>query len=284
MGLILSIIFLCLFSSSLYGQFTPGAKEIAISNSGTALSNDVFTIFSNPAGLSQIKWRELGAFYSPSPFGLKQLANGYFAYNEPFSFGSISLGGMTYGFSLYRESKLLLALSYDFNNKFYGGVTLNYHTYSIKRYGSSSAIYLNIGGLAYLTKNIRWGFYITNLNKATVSNFDNQIPMIFNTGFSYNILNNLSLNFSFEKDITYQPSLSFGIDYNIIDNLSLRSGFSNKPSEFSAGIGLNFPYFELNYAVVSHPDLGLTHQAGIIITFKKITNRYREIENGINSK
>lgn len=283
MRLVLLLFFVVLCSFSSFCQFTPGAKEIAISNSGTALSNDVFAIFSNPAGLAQIKWREVGVFYSPSPFGLKELANGYVAYNEPFSFGSISLGGMTYGFSLYRESKLLLSFSYNFNNKFFGGVTLNYHTFFIKSYGSSSAFYLSLGGLTYLTNNLRWGFFITNINKATVSNFDNQIPMIFNTGFSYNVINNLSLNFSFEKDITYNPSLSFGIDYNIIDNLSLRTGFSNNPSHFSAGIGLNFPYFELNYAIVSHPDLGLTHQAGIIITFKKVTNRYKKIERELQS-
>ena len=46
-----------------------------------------------------------GVYYSPAPFGLSELANGYVSYLEPFEFGSIAVGGMTDGFDLYRESK-----------------------------------------------------------------------------------------------------------------------------------------------------------------------------------
>jgi hypothetical protein len=280
---IFTIVFILLFGRLAICQFDPGAKEIAISNSDVALSNDVFAVFNNPAGLSQLKWREIGIFYSPSPFGLKQLANGYAAYNEPFSFGSVTIGGMSYGFNLYKESKLVLSFSRNFGERFLAGIAITYHTFSIKNYGSASAFYLNAGGLVYLTKKLRWGFYVTNINRATVSASDNQIPMILSTGFSYNVIDNMSLNFSFEKDVQYDPELHFGIDYQIIDNLSLRSGFSTNPSDFSAGVGLNFSYFELNYAFVKHPDLGLTHQAGIIITFQKVTNRYNKIKSYLES-
>jgi hypothetical protein len=276
-------VFVLFFLRAAYCQFAPGAKEIAISNSDVALSNDVFSVFNNPAGPSQLKWREIGIFYSPSPFGLKQLANGYAAYNEPFSFGSVTIGGMSYGFDLYKESKIILGFSHGFSGRFFAGITITYHTFSIKNYGSASAFYINAGGLAYLTKKLRWGFYITNINRATVSTSDNQIPMILSTGFSYNVIDDMSFNFSFEKDVQYAPELHFGIDYQIINNLSLRSGFSTNPSDFSAGIGLNFPYFELNYAFVKHPDLGLTHQVGIIITFQRVTNRYNKIMGYLES-
>lgn len=277
------ILFIALFVSlKIYCQVNPGAKEIAISNSGTALSNDVFALFNNPAGLAQLNWREIGVFYSPSPFGLKELANGFIAYNEPFSFGSISLGGMTYGFDLYKESKILLSFSHNFSNTFFAGIAINYHSVSIANYGNDSKFYLNAGGIAYLTDKLRWGFYITNINRATFGNEDNQIPIIFNTGFSYNVIDNMSFNADIEKDINYNASLKFGIDYYVIDNLSIRSGFSNQPSEYSAGIGINFSYFSINYAVFTHPDLGLTHQAGIIVTFEKINNRYKKIRGYLN--
>jgi hypothetical protein len=265
-------------------QFKPGAKEISIANSAVALSNDVFSLFNNPAGLAQLNWREVGIFYSPSPFGLKELANGYAAYNEPFSFGSIAIGGMTYGFNLYKESKIIIGFSHNFINRFFAGFAITYHSFSIKNYGSASTFYLNAGGLAYLTNRLRWGFYFTNINRATVSKSDNQIPMILNTGFSYDVINNMSLNFSFEKDVQYNPELHFGIDYELTDNLSLRSGFSNNPSDYTAGIGLNFPYIELNYAIIKHPDLGLTHQVGLIVTFERVANRYNKIRNYLESK
>lgn len=281
MGILQKILLIVSISSLTFAQINPGAKQISMSNSGVALSNDVFSLFNNPAGLAQMNWREVGIYYSPSPFGLKELANGYIAYNEPFSFGSIAVGGMSYGFDLYKETKIVLGFSYKFNNKFFIGTAINYHNYSIKKYGSASTFYFDIGGLAYLTDFIRWGFFISNLNKATIGNEADQIPMFFNSGFSYDILKNLSLNLDLEKDIRYNASVEFGIEYNIIKYISIRTGFANEPSKYSAGIGINYSIFSLDYAVFTHPDLGLTHQAGIIIHFNKSENRNELIRKNL---
>ena len=275
--LFLKVIVPILLITNTFAQFNPGARQISLSNSDVALSNDVFSLFNNPAGLSQLNWREIGIYYSPAPFGLSELANGYVAYVEPFDFGSVAIGGMTYGFDLYRETKLLLGYSYNYENKFFAGVAINYHTFSIKNYGNTGILYLNFGGLAYVTDQIRWGFSITNINRASVGNEDDQIPMIFSTGFSYNIINSMSLNLAIEKDIRYKPSLQYGIEYNIIKYLSLRLGFQNKPARYSAGVGINYSIISLDYSFFTHQDLGLTHQAGIIISFGKDGSRSDEI-------
>ncbi len=272
------LIFAPLFLLSInYAQLNPGARQISLSNSDVALSNDVFSIFNNPAGLSQLNWREIGVYYSPAPFGLSELSNGYAAYLEPFDFGSVAIGGMTYGFDLYRESKIVLGYSYKYENKFFIGIAVNYHTFSIQNYGSTSAFYLNFGGLTYITKQIRWGFAISNLNRASISDDDDQIPMIFTTGFSYDLINTLSINLAIEKDIRYKPSVQFGIEYDIIKYLSLRVGFQNEPSRYTAGIGINYSMISLDYALFTHQELGLTHQAGIIISFGRDNSRNDEI-------
>jgi len=254
-------------------QFNPGAKQISLSNSDVALSNDVFSVFNNPAGLSQFNWREIGIYYSPAPFGLSELANGYVAYAEPFTFGTVALGGMTYGFELYRESKISLGYSYNYENKFFAGLAVNYHSFSIKNYGNTSGFYLNLGGLAYITHQLRWGFAITNINRASIGNEDDQIPIIFSTGFSYDLIKTLTINLAVEKDIRYKPSVQFGLDYNIIEYLALRVGFQNEPARYAAGIGINYSIISLDYAVFTHQDLGLTHQAGLIISFGKNGDR-----------
>lgn len=261
-----------------FAQFNPGAKQISLSNADVALSNDVFALFNNPAGIAQMNWREVGVFYSPAPFGFKELANGFMAYHEPTSIGSFALGGMTYGFELYRETKILLGYSYNYQNKFFAGAAINFHNISIQNYGSDAAFYLNIGGLAYLTNSIRWGFSIHNLNRATVGNEDDQIPMVFNSGFSVDLINELALNIAAEKDIRYRPSVMVGVDYDIIEYLSLRLGFSNEPSKFSGGVGINYSLFSLDYAVFTHPDLGLTHQAGLILSFGRDGTRFEAVK------
>src|SRR4030067_372216 len=191
--LFLNIVSLC---NPAFSQHSAGAKQISLSNSDVALSNDVFSLFNNPAGLAQLNWREVGIYYSPAPFGLTELSNGYVAYNEPFNFGSLSIGGMTYGFDLYRESKVVLGYSYNYENILFAGATVNYHTYSIKNYGSTSAFYFNLGGLVYILDELRWGFVVNNLNRASIADTDNQIPMVLSTGFSYDILQIFSLNFA----------------------------------------------------------------------------------------
>jgi hypothetical protein len=283
MRLIFTLCLTLLFYTIIFPQYNPGAKQISMANSDVALANDVFSLFSNPAGLAQLNWREVGIYYSPAPFGLTELANGYVAYNEPFSFGSLAIGGMTYGFDLYRESKVLLGFSYNYQNILFAGVTANYHNFSIKNYGSTGVLYFNAGGLVYLLDELRWGFLVTNVNRASVADIEDQIPMLLSTGFSFDIINNFSLNFALEKDIRYNPSIQFGIDYDIIKYLSIRLGASNEPSRFTAGLGINYSIFSLDYAFFTHPDLGLTHQAGIILSFGKERTRSEAIRTYLNS-
>ena len=91
-----------------FPQINPGARQIALSHSDVALSNDAFSIFNNPAGLA----------HSPSPFGMKELANGFGAYTEPTTFGTLSAGFMIYGFELYKETKMALGYGNKIANYF----------------------------------------------------------------------------------------------------------------------------------------------------------------------
>jgi len=281
---VFTLCLLLFLNSQIYPQYSPGARQISLANSDVALANDVFSLFSNPAGLAQLNWREVGIYYSPAPFGLTELSNGYVAYNEPFNFGSISIGGMTYGFDLYRESKVVLGYSYNYENILFAGATVNYHSYSIQNYGSTSAFYINAGVLVYILDELRWGFFVNNLNRASVADIDDQIPMVFATGLSFDIIQNFSLNFALEKDIRFNPSVQFGIEYDIIEYLSLRAGTSNDPSRFTAGVGINYSIFSLDYAFFTHQDLGLTHQAGIILSFGKEGSRSSAVRRYLNSR
>ncbi|MBK7629612.1 MAG: hypothetical protein IPJ23_02630 [Ignavibacteriales bacterium] len=281
MKLYYTIIIICALTLSAYSQYNPGAKQISLSNSDVALSNDVFSLFNNPAGLAQMNWREVGIYYSPAPFGLSELANGYVAYHEPTSIGSFAIGGMSYGFDLYRESKFSLGYSYNYSNKFFAGITINYQTVSIKNYGNDGAVFFNLGGLAYISDVFRLGFSFQNVNRPTFGNEDDQIPVVFNSGLSYDIADELTINFALEKDIKYKASFQFGINYDIVEYLSLRTGFSNEPSKYSAGIGINYSMFSLDYAMFTHNDLGLTHQAGVIICFGREQDRHKSIKENL---
>lgn len=267
MKLILTALILVSLALNIFPQQQPGARQIALANSDVALSNDVFSIFNNPSGLALLTWREIGLYYSPSPFGLKELANGFVAYSEPFSFGTIAIGGMTYGFELYRENKFSAAYSFKYSDRFFAGIGINYHSVTIEKYGNTGSLYFNAGGLIYITTSFRWGFSFHNINRATFGEEKNQIPSVISTGLSYDINEEVSLNSSIHKDLQFNPELSFGVEYDIIKYLSLRSGFSNEPEKYSFGVGIHYANVNFDYSLFTHQDLGLTHQAGIIISF-----------------
>lgn len=250
-------------------QLNPGAKQIALSNSDAAMCDDVFSVFNNVAGLDRLTKRQVGLFYSPSPFGFKELANGYLCVNQPFSFGSFGFGAMAYGFDLYKENRFTAAFSKQLAAGYFAGVSVNYQTVSIKNYGNSGTLFFNAGFLCSPVKNLYWGFYVNNFTRSTIGGEQDQIPTVFNSGFCYTPKEKLFINAAIEKDIDYDPSLKFGIDYAIIPLLSLRMGLSTEPETFTAGLGINYLYFNCDYSILNHPDLGMTHQFGIIINFEK---------------
>ncbi len=282
--LLLSFFIIVPFISIVYAQYNPGARQVALANSDAAQANDVFSLFNNPGGLAQMNWREIGVYYSPAPFGFSELANAYIGYNEPLSFGSVSAGAMTYGFELYRETRVIAGFAYNYQNRFFAGVTLNYQSVSIKNYGNAGCMYVDFGALLYLTGSLRWGFSVHNINQASYGKYDDQVPVIFNAGVSFDITDEFTLNTAIEKDIRYKASLMIGIDYDIIKYFSLRTGFSNEPSRFAAGIGIHYEFLNLDYAVFTHNDLGLTHQAGIIISFDSDNPRKLMIRENLGIK
>lgn len=248
-----------------FAQVKPGVRQAALSYSDLSYSKDVFSLFNNPSGLSGLSNRKIGFYYSPSPFGLKELSTAYISYIEPTSFGSLGAGIMIYGFELYKETKFAFGFSKFLTDNFSIGVTSIYKNLSIKNYGSKGYILFNIGVIAQLTKYINMGFLVENVTRTSISNESNQFPIVIGSGINYKMIDELNFFAALYKEIGYNISIRTGIEYNIFNFLSLRIGASNQPEDFSAGFGFHYNFISSEYAVLSHPDLGFTHQFGLII-------------------
>jgi hypothetical protein len=267
---VLAILFVLLFLfCNCFGQMGVGARQIALAHSDVSSSNDVFTLLNNPAGLSLTKFREVGLFYSPAPYGLTELSNAAAVYCEPTTIGSFSVGFGIYGFDLYKETKLTLGYGRKLSKNFSVGLTSIFHNVSIKNYGSKGILIFNIGSIVRLNELIGFGFLIENVTRSKLGNESNQIPTVIWLGTDLHFTNNFSFNAALQKEIGYNPSLRFGAEYSIMDFLILRIGVSNEPDTYSGGFGIVYNFIQADYAVSSHPDLGLTHQFGLIIRFAK---------------
>jgi len=272
---LLSLFLFCFIGIS--AQQNPGAKSISLANSDVALSNDAFSLFTNPSGLTQINWVEGGVFYSPSPFGVKELSNAFIAASIPTDYGSFGFGVSTYGFELYEENKFVLAYANRYAKNFFYGASLSLNHLSIKNYGEDNAVTFLLGALYYVSPDFRFAFAADNLNKATWGKEKNQIPTIYRSGVSYDVLDNVNLNFALESEVGFTPSLQCGINYDLNEYFSLRTGFANEPTKYSTGFGIHYSQFEIDYAIFTHQELGLTHQFTVLFGLETLENRAEKI-------
>ena len=99
-------------------EFTDiGARAVGMNGAFTSISDNSLAIFYNPSGLGQMKYREFSAFYSPAPFGLKELSTSALTYAEPFKFGTLGIGIKNYGFDLYHEIGISLSYGDSYKKK-----------------------------------------------------------------------------------------------------------------------------------------------------------------------
>jgi hypothetical protein len=259
-----------------YAQFELidiGAKPISLGGAFTSLANNSNAVYYNPAGISQIPFREVSIFYSPAPFGLKELANGSVNYIEPTKFGTFGLSAKTYGFELYKEITVTATYSNNYKKKIFYGANINYYNLKIQNYGSASTFGVDIGGLAYLTDFLRWGFAAFNLNRPKIGTQDDKLPQVYRTGVSIQPRKELNFVLDVEKDTRYTTSVKAGIEYSLYEMIDLRAGIGTEPTKFSGGVGLYYSIFEIDYGFYNHQDLGLTHQGTITINFGGKKNR-----------
>lgn len=261
--------FLLSLYSFCFAQVNPGARSVALAHSDISFADDPFMLFNNPACLTNINDRSVGFFYSPAPFGVKELSNAFGVYTEPTEIGSFGGGFMIYGFELYKETKIAIGYGRKINDKFSAGVTAVYKNLSIKNYGSRGYLLFNIGAAYSLQKNLNIGFIAENITRTSAAENDNQFPVSFSAGIGYKIIDKLTAFISASKELNYDASLKFGTEYKLIDFLHLRFGTATEPDIFSGGVGIIYNFVEADYAVTSHPDLGLTHQFGITLRFQK---------------
>lgn len=245
-----------------------GTRAIALGNSTVAVVVSPWSVFHNPAGLSEVNGLEASVFVVPQQFGLEELRTIAGAITIPTPFVNVGIGVDQFGFSLYRETGVSVCLARKIDWGISGGITLTGRQFSIERYGSAQVILIDIGLMAEMDERVRLGFVGKNAGSATIGKGKERLPLSADLGISFLPLNNLLLSVSVEKDIRFPASLKIGVEQTLLDAVALRVGFANKPERFSTGVGIRYSMFEFGYAGYSHSFLGWTHQIEIGVAFR----------------
>lgn len=268
------------------GQFLKigvGPRACGMGEAFCAVADDVYALYYNPAGLSQLQQKEISFMHNK---WLKDLRYEFLGYAKPVGLGVFGasltyLGmddligrdkdGIYTGMFEADDFAIQLAYSLMANSDLSVGASLKLIREKIES-ERSSAIVLDIGLLRQeqlLENPFDFAFVIKNIDtKLKFINEQEDLPIIYKAGVSYKIYENkLILAADLTKPMDNDLGLNLGTEYLMTPDLTLRCGYNSKndlDNGFSFGAGFKFPALYLNYAYVPYGKLGNTHRISVV--------------------
>lgn len=277
-----------------------GPRAVAMGESFVAVADDVSAVNWNPAGLAQIKSWEVTAMHA---FWFQDIFLDHIGAAMPVGLGvaGASLVFLNQGTLLRSEAgdspdspdrgsfsasdtaftgaySLMVASSMSVG----GGLKL----FSEVLDGNASLGWAVDLGFLYHAPlpGLQLAACIQNLGPATrVSEDYFRLPLNFKAGVSYRLLPNLLAALDYNQLLEQEGKISLGFEYLYAALLALRAGYryqgaidnsqyyegygNNTLSGVSAGVGLRYAHFCLDYAFVPYGFLGSTHRLALTYAF-----------------
>lgn len=246
-----------------------GARAAAMGDAFTALALDGTSLYWNPAGLSQIKTKDISAAYNS---WLEEIKQGYLSFSFPTARGTMGLGinyvdmGKIEGRD--EEGNPTGDFSASDTHIFFGyakklkksswGISLGMLKDVIKD-DSKNAFLANIGFLYPLSERFSLGAVAQNIASKLGSD---SLPLTFKLGAAAK-LENVVLALDMAKPQDNEIYYCLGAEWWLRNTLALRAGYKTNQDQgegWSAGLGFKFSRSDLDYAYVPYGDLGITHR------------------------
>lgn len=244
-----------------------GARSKGIGNANTTL-HDAWAIFNNVAGISGVDKGKV-VFRYDRYFNLDGFDKVGVAVIQPIGIGSLGLSALSLRDDLYSEK----IISGAFANKIgfvQLGLRANYYQMRIDEFGTSTAIFIDFGGVVELKPELSFGAYISNLTASKLNNSEQtRLPVVMKIGVSYEPTKDILLVIDLVKDVDYDPIVRIGLEYKIVKDIHLRTGINTDPFKAYFGGGVSIGRFKVDNAVTSHEFLGMSHQLGVGFKYQK---------------
>lgn len=276
-----------------------GARASALGGSFNTQTDDINSIFYNPASLSTLthKQASVGFFKylldinsGNASFGQRYKDAGYFGagirYINYGSFQKTDAEATSLGTFSANELALSLGYSNVYKSNFHYGVNLKFIYSGIDSY-TSTALAADFG-LLYTIPSSMWNFGLSLLNAGSqISKYNStgeDLPLDLRVGVSKK-LEHLPLRVHFEVDNLTEAqdqffdrfkNLSVGGEFDFSENVQFRIGYDNGARQnletgssvgmagFSAGLGIKFlKNYSLDYAFNSMGKIGSTHKIDV---------------------
>ncbi len=263
-----------------------GAKPVAMGEAYAGMKGDILSLYSNPAGLSSIEYRELSFSHA---FWIDSINYSNFIAGTPALEGymAVSLSGLFAGemdkFSRFGDdmgetySPADMAVMTSYSRKFgdvSAGAAIKYITSRIDDH-TASAFAADIGAMKELG-DVNLGMSVQNIGtEMEFREESDPLPLTVRLGASYPFEFS-GMDFIAVAETSYSEDVPFrvngGVNADIeIDEilLSLRLGGKSYAegldflSHLTTGIGLEYRDINFDYGFASMEDLGLTHRVSV---------------------
>ena len=253
-----------------------GARASAVGDAFTALADDGSCLYWNPAGLVQLKNKQLLVSYNSWFAGIKQ---GYISFTLPLSEEeSVGVGtnyldmgafegrdeeGTPTGSFGASDFQLTIGYANKLSDKFMAGLSGGILQDTIAN-DKKNTYLVNAGVLFFTKKSLSLGLSVQNIGSKLSS--DN-LPLTLKLGVARK-MKSLTLAADISKPIDNEMYYSTGGEWSIRKDLFLRVGYKSNQdiaSGIAIGIGLKREKIDFDYAYVPYGDLGNTHRISIVI-------------------
>ena len=280
-----------IFPQVMTEQLYHGAHSMALAGSNVAHQTDAWAAFANPAGLTRINGMTAAVAYEEN-LGQKFFPHSQMTVAMPIGkFGvaglsldrlAVSYGGNTLTSELAIGFQQGFFLQKDRNSSLAFGYSLKYlHLDFGKSAGSegdgsngidlgqSSTLGVDIGFLASLRDRHWVGVRVLNFNRPDLGQSDNaaDLPRAVQVGLGYSPYDLVWTTFAMTKSAGHASQYSAGMEYEIVNGLKILSGVQSNPNRLGLGLRLELQKILVDYALMTHPVLPLSHQMSLGVSF-----------------
>ncbi len=263
-----------------------GARPAGMGDAFTALSDDVNALYWNPAGLTQLKNREVSAMYLKwlgdlnyefiglvLPRGSMALGAAFYRLGmEPFeeintlgeSVGSLSYNSMAFALSFALAMNKMLSIGCSAK-----GIT---ETLVDK---SSFSVGLDIGALYSLSSRLKLGANVRNIGAQMQSFGDTkeELPTTVNIGAYARAMESANNTLNIVADVVIKPTEGqteehVGGELYLGKKMALRLGYKiGSVDSFTLGGSINLGKIKLDLAYIPFSDWDVTYRAALTFVF-----------------
>ncbi len=135
--------------------------------------------------------------------------------------------------------------------------------------GTSSTFGIDLGFQATLSKRHWLGVVVHNVNRPQIGSgsASSMLPRDVQAGFSYAPTRQVVTSFSLVGSPGQTAQFHGGLEYALNPYFTLRSGIQSSPNRFGTGFSFQAKGLALDYSLLTHPVLPVTHQFSLAYAF-----------------